>query len=196
LINLPSGTGRSLKALVEAHSSDVPIAIRRSSTSNHVVQLRGSLLLKAPQYMAVNVERESNRGVPQSLLNDLWMDTRLEQQRGGGMTQVMEANIVKTGSFAKRPPASPREVLASQCASLGIGKDPRPRVWNPAHPLAVGPEGVDCEVGQVNDPSSLGALGFGNEKLPVAFNDRTTHREGAALQIDVAPAKTKKLSLA
>ena len=85
LSTIPCVTCRSLKALVGAHCSNVPISTRRSLTSDHFVQLRGGLLLKAPQHVAVNVKRESNRGVPQSLLNDLWMYTRLEQQRGSCM---------------------------------------------------------------------------------------------------------------
>ncbi len=47
--------------------------------------------------MRVDVERDVDLGVPQSLLNDLGMDPLLEHEAGGGVTQVVEPDVWQPG---------------------------------------------------------------------------------------------------
>ena len=47
--------------------------------------------------MRVDVERNVDLGVPQSLLNNLGMDALLQHQAGGRMSQVVEPDVWQPG---------------------------------------------------------------------------------------------------
>lgn len=68
--------------------------------------------------MAVDVERDRDLGVPQSLADDFGVDSGLEKERGGGVPQVVEADALE----GVRP-----EVYA--CSGDGLCEGPREAVW-------------------------------------------------------------------
>ncbi len=76
---------------------------RLSPTGQQRLHLRGRFLLEPRNYVAVGVEGEADGAVAQYLLDDLRMDALREQQRRGGVPQVVEAHPWQPGPPRQGP---------------------------------------------------------------------------------------------
>lgn len=61
--------------------------------AQELVELLRGLALEAGQHVGVGVERDADLRVPTSLLDHLGMHAERQQDRGRGVTQVVEADV-------------------------------------------------------------------------------------------------------
>jgi hypothetical protein len=124
-------------------------------------------------YVAVGIQCDGNTGVPEDLLEDLRVLTRLQPKRREGMPEIVESNVRKTSALEERLEVSRGQVVAVHRSAVHRWEDevlvpglnspggvPDLRVAQALFKItnAVGPEGLDG-FGQEVDGTTLAGLG-------------------------------------
>src|SRR5262245_28679799 len=89
-----------------------------------VIHTRRSVFLHAGQHMTVEVERDADLGMPQSLAGDLRVNAGSEQMSGVGVTEIVEAEPLQFGLPDQFHPLMGDEGRL-QWAGIGLGADER-----------------------------------------------------------------------
>jgi hypothetical protein len=83
-----------LNPKINDHPYTSPANHSPPTTQNHPADDCGSILLHVRHHMRVDVECHRHRRVSQHLAHHLRIDIRRKQQRGAGMAQLVEANLL------------------------------------------------------------------------------------------------------
>src|SRR5215204_5559610 len=89
----------------------------------------------ARQEVRVSVQGHRYRGVPQKLLNELWMSALREQQGGAGVPEVMEADVRQSGPPQKGLEGAVTEVRWVDGGAVLRGEDEAAGLVEGTHPF-------------------------------------------------------------
>lgn len=145
--------------------------------------------------VAVHVKRERHCAMSEHPLHDLGVRSRREGERGGRMPERVERNIRKLGAPEERLERAAVKVRASQGFSVRVGEHETLWLWSRPEPLAVAPQRLEGEGGNVHSPAAVRGLRF-REAAPAVLrlDERAPHMHGTRVEVDVPLVQAPELA--
>ena len=159
--------------------------------SEQLAHLFGRFPLHGGRDVRVCVECQADLGMAQNLMDDLGMHALREQQGGGGVAQVVEADIRQARCFELLLEIA--HLIARRVGGVVSGGEEQPGLF--FSPRAVGFEGIQHKIGHADWPFGFIRLGLGDEE-PLA--NQVLHgaadMQRAALPVNILVREPQHLS--